>query len=89
LKRDDEAAAEIERKNAEFNANANEVISTYMALESEKSKFESRMADKEAELAAEQESNSEKLAAGEAVNDAKELLLNDYVDVYRQAIEGL
>jgi chromosome segregation ATPase len=50
LKRDDEAAAEIERKNQEFNENAGRVIETYMGLESEKSKFESRMSDKEAEM---------------------------------------
>lgn len=48
---DDKLAAEIDRKNAEFNAEASRVVDNYNSLNSEKTKFESRMAEKEKELA--------------------------------------
>jgi hypothetical protein len=43
---DDKLSAEIDRKNAEFNAEAARVVENYNSLNSEKTKFETRMAEK-------------------------------------------
>jgi hypothetical protein len=52
-KQDDKTTAETERKEAEFNARAGEIIAAYTRLGQEMSKFETRMGEKQEELDAE------------------------------------
>jgi len=52
-KQDDKATADKEKKEAEFNARAGEIIAAYTRLGEEMSKFEARMGEKQEELDAE------------------------------------
>jgi hypothetical protein len=88
-KASDKKEAEAEKKQQEFNERANEIISAYNKLQTEKSKFEDRMAEKQGELDALLIENEEKAACVpeetapcDPVDEAGEQLLRDYVDVY-------
>ena len=50
IKQADKQAAELEKKEQEFNAEAARVVGNYTQLTSDMQKFESRMAEKQAEL---------------------------------------
>jgi chromosome segregation ATPase len=90
-KQADKLQEELEKKEEEFNRNANEVIDNFNKIQSQINKFTTQMEVRQAEL-------DEELALKEAFvpeheedvyNDARELLLRDYVDVYQEAIDSL
>lgn len=90
-KQADKLQEELEKKEAEFNKNANEVIDNFNKIQQQINKFSAQMEIRQGEL-------DEELALkeafvpeteGDVFNDARELLLNDYVSVYQEAIDSL
>lgn len=79
----DEAAAEKDRKDAEFNEQTAAVLDAYNALGKDKTKFEGKMAEKQAEL-------EEAQGLPEEEQDQRRInLLTDYIDAYQQQIDAL
>jgi hypothetical protein len=75
---DDAATEEKERRNAEFNERAGTVVEAFNKLGSEKTRFESKLDEKRAELEAAQ--------GADEVDDKRVSLLQEYVEVYEQQV---
>lgn len=82
----DKQEVEKEEKLKLFNEEAARIVENYNKLNADRTKFETRMGEKEAELAEEEAANNEAEAnrtdEDPEVNRAREVLLRDYVDVY-------
>ena len=75
---DDKESAKRDAEEAEFNRNAAEVVADFNELGAAKTRFEARMAEKQAEL--------DELNETEEPDQQKVFLLEDYIYIYQEQI---
>jgi chromosome segregation ATPase len=77
----DKTAADKDEKDRAFNENAGKIIGEYNRINAEKKRFETKLAEKQAELEAAQ--------GAEEQDERKLFVLGEYVEVYQQQINSL
>lgn len=79
--KEDKTAAEKEEKDRAFNENAGKIIGEYNRINDDKKRFETKLAEKQAELEAAQNAEEQ--------DERKLFVLGEYVEVYQQQINSL
>lgn len=77
----DKAAAKKDEQDREFNENAAKIIGEYNRINDDKKRFETKLAEKQAEL--------ETAQGAEEQDERKLFVLGEYVEVYEQQINSL